>query len=424
MAFAFPAFAFPVCPPPRTACGNHWFAMAKVLHVCLYNTDPDASQELQAEISQLNFVRLDAEVSTPEDLAAAIHEYPVNLIFFHMNPFPAQVVEVIDSVSTRHPELAMVAISGRTDPEAILAPMRAGCDQFVCKPIDPADLATAVARVANKRLMSHTQGRCICVAGASGGAGATSIACNLALEIGHLADAPCALIDLDLQFGDIAGSFDCEPRYSLHDLAESGTTVDRSILASTLVELPCKVAVLARPEAIEHYEGITPELIHNVIELLTGSYESVVVDLPRRLDPCTFSALRLADLVLIVCQLVVPSIRNARRYYDVLARAGIPEDRIEVLVNRVDSGGRRITTRDLEETIKKPVFATIPNDYEFVARSLDYGRPVAALEHNNPVRAAIRKIARKIIAEPGSEALRKDTGGGLFRRLFAKRPCD
>lgn len=126
--------------------------MGNLLHVCLYNTD-DSSAELVAPIQSMNFVRLEAAAGSPEELASVLQAHAINLIVFHLDPNPPTVVEVIEQVSIRHPDIGMIAISGATDPQAILAPMRAGCDQFVCKPIDPEDFASAVRRVASKRLI-------------------------------------------------------------------------------------------------------------------------------------------------------------------------------------------------------------------------------------------------------------------------------
>jgi pilus assembly protein CpaE len=375
---------------------------------------------LQTQVTALNFVRLVAEVGNAEALAKTLHQTTVNLIFFHLDPDAEAVMEVIDHVSTKYPELALIAVSHQTDPEAILAPMRAGCDQFVCEPIDHNDLANAVARVASRRLLSNTKSRCICVVGSSGGAGTTSIACNLALEIGNLADRDCALVDLDLQFGDVALNFDCEPRYTIYDLAESGNELDRSILATTVTTLPCKVALLSRPETIEQHEAITPEVIHRVVELMALVYENVVIDVPGRFDIQTIAAMGQADLILIVCQLQVPSLRNAKRFFETLTRMGVPEERIEVVINRSDGKSGRLTERDVEETLKKPVFAIIPNDYQFVARSIDFGRPIAALDRNSPVRAAIRKMARKIVTGPAVKPPEKEARKGLFSRLLSK----
>ncbi len=171
--------------------------MSSLLHVCLYNTDSEASPELEDALRSLNFVRLVAETNSPEQLVTTLQDTGINIVFFHLDPRPGLVVEVIDQISAQFPDVALIAISHQTDPEAILAPMRAGCDQFVCEPIDLPDLTTAVQRVVSKRFQCQPKSRCICVTGAGGVVGATSISCNLALEIGNLADRDCALVDLD-----------------------------------------------------------------------------------------------------------------------------------------------------------------------------------------------------------------------------------
>ncbi len=394
--------------------------MSNLLHVCVYDADAKATQGIIGPIQALNFVRVVAEVETPEQLATVLHEGAANLIFFHLDPDSQSVVGVIDQVSSRYPDVALIAISHQTDPTSILAPMRAGCDQFVCEPIDADDLATAVSRVTSKRLLSQPRSRCICVTGSSGGAGTTSIACNLALEIAQLTERECALVDLDLPFGDVALNFDTEPKYNIHDLAVAGDSLDPSILTSTLMTLPCKVALLTRPEHLEQNSVVTPDTVHRVVELLMAAYENIVIDVPRDLSTCSSTAMGVADTILVVCQLSVPSIRNAKRYYDALRTMGIPEERIEIVVNRSDGRSGRVTLKDIDEIIQRRAFACIPNDYQFVARSIDFGQPIASLDKNNPVRAAIRAMAQTILSGRSADTTKKDARRGFLSRLLTK----
>ncbi len=394
--------------------------MSNPLQVCLYNTQPESSQELRDRLSALNFTRFAGEVDDPEDLATLLQESDISLVFFHLDPSPPTVMEVIDQVSTRYPALALIAVSHQTAPDAILAPIRAGCDQFVCEPIDPDDLAAAVSRVARKRLLRSAKSQCICVTAASGGMGTTSIACNLALELGQLTGSQCALADMNLQFGDAAINFDCEPKYTLFDLGESGVELDRSMLVDSMTTLSCNVALLARPQAVEQYETLTPELIHRVIELLNTAYENVVIDLPRNLDRLTMAALAQADVILVVCQLLIPSIRNTKRYFDALCRGNIPDGRIQVVINRTTKTPGRISEKDVEEMLGKPVYARIPNDFEFIARSLDFGRPIAALDQANPVRSAIREIARRVANISEDEGESHTSKKGFLGRFLTK----
>jgi len=396
--------------------------MGNLLHVCLFNVEASASEELQGHLSGLNFVRLVAEVSTAKELATVLENQDANLVFFHLDPDPRFVVEVIDQVSTSHPEVGMIAVSHQTDPQVILEPMRAGCDQFVCEPIEHADLAQAVGKVATKRLANSPKSRCVCVVSPSGGSGATSVACNLAMEIGKASERTCGLVDFDLEFGDCAVNFDCDPKYTLADLADSVMHLDRSLIQSTAVELPYNVALLARPKALEQQELFTADTTNRIVEHVCTSFENVVIDLPNQITEQTVAILRQADLVLVVAQLLVPNIRNVGRYVEALTRLGLSDDRVEVIVNRCDGRSGRITTKDVEQAVNKPVYGMIPNDYQFVARSIDFGRPIAALDERNPVRTAIRKIATQILTKASVHAAEDRTvrTKGFLERLLTR----
>lgn len=397
--------------------------MSNLLHVCLYNLDPKSSVELTKHIGNLNFVRFVAEVSSAEGLAKLLHDATVNLVFFHLDPDPKAVVDVIEQVSSKFHDVALVGISHDMGPDAILAPMRAGCDQFVCEPIDDADLSNAVARVASRRMLAMTKSKCVVVAGASGGVGATSIACNLALEIAQLSQRGCALVDLDLQMGNVAINFDSEPKYTIYDLATSGTDLDRSVLSSTMTTLPEGVSLLTRPESIQHCESVTPEAVERILEVLANSYEHVVVDTPGHFEPVTVPVFARADLILVVCQMLVPSIRNAKRFCAALQQLGVAGDRIEIVVNRADGRSGRLTEKDVQETVKKTIFAMIPNDFQFVARSIDVGKPIASLDQNNAVRAAIRKMAKKVMSgshAPTGKTNEIEQKRGLIGRLLSR----
>ena len=393
--------------------------MKNQLQACLYNLDPTQSEELASQISAINFVRFVGEASTPDVLLQLVDAGSINLVCFHMDPDPAPILRLIDTLAEAHPDLATLAFGHDTDPNAIIAPIRAGCDQFVCEPIDHADLTAAIHRVATKRLLSRAKSRCVCIVGASGGAGATTLSCSLALEIAKLSTRETALVDLDRQFGDVATFFDCDPNYTMFDLAQSDGVVDRRVLLDVLTQLPGDLALLARPKSWEHAQFVTADMIQHTLDLLLTTHENIVVDLPRHLDAPVFAALGRADIVLIVCQLLVPSIRNAHRYQEALLEAGIPTDRLEIVVNRADSGGGRITIKDVEELTKKQVFATVPNDYQFVARSLDYGRPIPSQDESNPVRKAMRSIANKVVNGGGSDEGQKRPSRGLLRRFLS-----
>jgi pilus assembly protein CpaE len=236
----------------------------------------------------------------------------------------------------------------------------------------------------------------ICVIGSSGGAGATTIACNLAVELANLINHQCALIDLDLLLGDVGCFLDTRPSYSVADLCCDGIEIDSAMLAQGFHDLPSKVSILARPERQEEALEVAPSGIENMLAVARETYPFIVVDLPRSLGQHSAAALKQADLVLIITQLGVSFVRNASRVYESIRQMGVPEDAIEIVVNRHKGDAAHITPDDVEEHFRKPLFALIPNDYRRVKSSVDLGRAILTHAPKSPVRTAINEMARTI----------------------------
>lgn len=80
-----------------------------------------------------------------------------------------------------------------------------------------------------------------------------------------------------------------------------------------------------------------------------------------------------------------------------VAQVGVPRKRLEVVVNRYDGSDGLVAIADVEQAIQKPVFARIPNDFQVVSQFLNLGQPTAALDENNPIRAALQAMGRQIV---------------------------
>ena len=297
-----------------------------------------------------------------------------------------------------------------------------GGSQFVTWPVDEEDLKTAVSRIrATKRVAAHSSKR-VCVIGASGGVGATTIACNLAMELGHLTDRQVALVDMNLEFGDVACAFDCAPTYSIADVCRDGVDVDHMMLEKALHALPSNVSIMSRPDRVEDAREIAPENVQAMMKLLGDMHPYVVVDLPRTFSFLSAAAVSEAERLLIVTQLSVPCIRNATRIYQCLAQMNADEDRIEVVLNRCNANFERITPDEVEAHFKRPVFAMVPNDYRRIQTSLDLGQPVMHDSPNGPAKLAIQEMARKLSGDHGGDELTPAASSGLWNKIWGRGP--
>jgi len=394
--------------------------MPAVLRICLYDPAPDDNEPFRPPFERARNVDVVDLFTRWDTLQTALRVGNVDAVVVNLDHDEQSGLLTVQRLTEFLPGCAVVGVSRDTQPDRIIAAMRAGCSQFVRWPVDPQDLTAALERIRRTREPAGTRSRRICLIGASGGSGATTVACNLAIELAQLTDERCAVVDMDLEFGDVTCAFDCKPSYSLADVCRSDVDVDRTMVETALHELPCKVSILARPENVEDAAVVTPGGVLQVFRVLAQMFPFVVVDLPRGTNSITAATLQGADRVLILTQLAVPFLRNAARIYDTLLNMGTPEERIEVVLNRGNASHERISPEEVQEHFGRPVFAIIPNDYRRVTASRDLGHPILTDAPQSPARLAINQMARKLIGEgaPAGANHRGNGGtpGGFWRR--------
>ena len=203
--------------------------------------------------------------------------------------------------------------------------------------------------------------------------------------------------------------------------ATRGAEIDRTVLENALEDLACNVSILTRPE-VELVEEVDVDSVEQMFRIMAQMFPFVVVDLPRYFSPPALVTLDGADQVLIITQLTIPHIRNATRIYEYLLRMGADESCVEVVLNRSNANFERITPEEVEKHFKRPIFASIPNDYKRIGASRDLGHPICTDSPNSPARLAIRDMAKILASEHlGEESVRTNAGlFGLFRRRHKK----
>ena len=215
--------------------------MADNLHVCLFDTTAGGSNPFSKPFNSLKGIKVIGVASTWMELREWLQHDDVDIVAVNLDSRGEDCLEVVEQTTRLSPTCGIIGVSNNTDPVTIIGAMRAGCTQFVPGPIDNEDLAKAIDRIRITRRRSLSRSKRICVIGSSGGVGATMISCNLAIELGHLTDRRCALVDMNLEFGDVCCAFDCAPRYTLGDLCRDGVDIDRHMVSQAMHELPCNV---------------------------------------------------------------------------------------------------------------------------------------------------------------------------------------
>lgn len=352
-----------------------------------------------------------ATTSTRRDLLEALGALPIDTLVIDLDGDEA--LDLIVAARELRPNVGIVGVTARNDLTAVISAQRAGCNQFVTRPIDVHDLLDALGRVDSVR-QTGTQGAMIAMMGATGGCGATTLACHLAAELAAVSRARAAIFDLDLEFGGVARAFDLAPVHTLADLARAGA-IDADLLSRAAAAATGGVDVFARPATIQESLELDESGIERALRTASTTYPYLVLDLPRRLTALTGFAIENCTKLLLVVQLTVPSVDNARRLILAIGQTGVSSDNVEIVVNRYRRSVHQCTIELLEQQLARKVFAVVPNDFQAVREAIDTGRPLAP---RNPVRSAIHEIAQRLVgadhppARPGWMGFLPFTGTG------------
>ncbi|WP_432057234.1 AAA family ATPase [Streptomyces sp. bgisy022] len=402
--------------------------------------DADAVRSLTTLLSQLP----DAEpvapvvdstqlVDTLARLAAeSVDELP-EVVVVHERIGPVPALELIREVALRFPAVGVILVTSDASPGLFQAAMDYGARGLVALPIGYEELASRVQAVAQwstgvrRHLGSGTDvftgagGRVVTVSGAKGGVGTTLTAVQLALAA-QASGRGTALVDLDLQTGDVASYLDVQFRRSVVDLAGI-TDISPRVLADAVFRHDTGVALLLAPAEGERGEDVTDRAARQIVSALRSRYEIVVIDCGAQLGGAGAAAVEMADTALLVTTPDVISVRGAKRAVRMWDRLQIRKaEETTVVVNR-HTRSTEIQPALIQRITGTAVAATaVPAHFKELQAVVDAGR-VHELEAKSAVKQALWSLAGELglvkAAEGAHRAgrLRGDRGAvGLRRR--------
>ena len=405
--------------------------MSKPVRVIVVNADEQAAPELRALLLGVEGVKIVAEVDEPLLLAQAIHQFPAEVLLLHLDPAPAQMMDVVAPLVTEYKErLASIAMTEDRDAELVMRAMRAGMREFLWKPFPSDQLTEILHRIGREAFtVGQRAGHLIPVVGCAGGVGATTTATNLAVELAQLdtwADGhgkpKVAIVDLDFRFGQVAMFLDAQPTYTIAELCETPEHIEAQMIERVMVKHPSGVHVLAHPIDLEQAERISAAQCAGVLASLLEHYDFVVVDGPVRFDPSARSVFDMTDLFLLVIQLLVPPVRNADRLLNELRRGGYNLDNVRLVCSRFGRESGYLEPGDVETTLNRKLQWTLPDDWKTASTAVNVGAPLLDCAPKSRLRAAFQQMAQEIanrVPQSAPDASDKSPAESQKKGLFA-----
>ncbi len=305
-----------------------------------------------------------------------------------------------------HPEMSVVLVASPTDDlwrEAVRAGVRdvvepgridLELDQAIRRAAERTSRVREQQRPAAPAPEAPTTGRVIVVVSPKGGSGKTMVSSNLAVSLAQSVNAPVALVDLDIQFGDSASALGLVPERSIAQLATM-PAIDATTLKVLLTHHEASGAyVLCGSDSPEQAEGVTADHAGRIVELLATDFAYVVVDTPAGLDERTLAVIERATDVVCVTSTDVSSIRSLGKELTLLNRLGLLSGSRHFVLNRADARVG-IETSDVESALGMSVDAAIPSSRS-VPLSMNQGRPIVIDAPSSPIARELAKLADRL----------------------------
>jgi pilus assembly protein CpaE len=299
----------------------------------------------------------------------------------------------------------------------------AGVDDLIELPVRSDDLKFALQKALARKAGSPGPASVgtspmVVVLGPKGGTGKTLTCANLGVALAQQ-NRKVALVDLDLQFGDLGLALGLRPDRTLHELARSGGSLDAAKLDSYMVLHPSGARVLMAPTRPDQAATITTTLLQDIYTTLRTAYDIVIVDTPPGFTPEVISAIDRSTHVCVVAMLDSLSLKNTKLGLETLDLMGYERGRISLVLNRADTKVG-ITTEDVLAIIGREPDVLVPSDRD-IPRSVNEGTPVVTSKPASRAAQAFKSLADTYAQAAQPAATARDTKGHGRRSLFAGR---
>ena len=367
--------------------------MKNVTRLALVDPLDQSRASLKTLLLGIESVWLEAECSRYEFFVDVVKQSMPDVALISLDANPQKGIELVAKVCQEAPNCRVLVLSSSQEGSLILQAIRNGAREFLSHPLQLDDFLAALDRIrlgGTGRPGETTESRScqvITIGGASGGVGCTSLAINLGCYLAQSPKYSVAIIDLDLALGDADVWLDIIPDYTIQDVADNIGRLDFSLLKRSLTKHDCGAFLLPRPVDMDQRTPITPDELRRVVQLLKATFTHLVIDISKSYSALDMAAMESSDHVLLVTQLDLPCLRNAVRLTQYLDHNEAIGPKVKVVINR----------QGLEEnqiSVRRDVFATIPNDYATMVEARNNGVPLLTQAPRAKLTKAVQHLAQ------------------------------
>ena len=279
----------------------------------------------------------------------------------------------------------------------IIKALRLGAKEFLPKPVLREDLVRVLSMLASISPENEvSQSKIITVYSNKGGIGKTTIAVNLAAELAKVTKDKVALVDLNLQLGDISTFLNLNPPFDVNYVIRRLIDKEENILIKGFEKYKdLSLYVLSDPSYIEQSESITTQQITTLFSALKKVFPYIVVDMSSSIDSISLKILDSSDWIMFTTIVNIPAIRNAQRCLNLFRSRKYPSNKVKIVINRYMENDE-IKIEDIENTLGESVYWKIPNNYFTIMEAINKGVSISEVNAESNIGNSFRDFAAKV----------------------------
>lgn len=400
--------------------------------ILLVETDQPAGEAISAALSRVGY-----QLTTVSDVGEAFRQAALHQLVIIDELAGDAAAQALCREIRGTPALApipVLCISRTDDVEERIRFLEAGADDVIARPFDPRELEARVealllrfrrtkdrAPVATLDLGEPGRNRIVTCFSPKGGAGTTTVAVNVAVILARRAPDRTLLVDLDLQWGQVATHLNLKPSQSIADLAQDQVAQrEPELIRSYAARHECGLWVLAAPTGPELAETVSPAVVATILGTALEAFDTVIIDAGSVLDERTLAALERADNIALPVYPEIAALRAVASLIEYLNRTGAVTTRTTFVLNQLFAR-QLVRPAQVESSLGVKIAAELPYDPVLYLKAVNEGVPVVLGAPRTPPAERLGDLATKLFGPLASApAERVDGRRGLLSGLLKR----
>jgi pilus assembly protein CpaE len=408
-----------------------------MIRILIVDDIPSTRDNLQKLLGFEDDIEVCGTAGDGKEAIEQAHKLHPDIVLMDVNMPTMDGIQATELLAQELPASPVIIMSVQGERDYLRRAMQAGAREFLIKPFSHDELVAAVRRVyqlEQKKTVAAPApvapaapagptgpplGEVFLVISGKGGVGKTVVASNLAVALASETGSRVALVDLDLQFGDVGVMFNVDHPRTITDLVETVDAADAESINTVLADGPAGIRILLSPLSPELADLVTTDHVRTVMRELRKMFDYIVVDGSSHLAESTLEVIEMASKIVLVTSLTIPSIKTAKLSLKVLDSLDVDADDILLVVNRVDSHGD-FNREAIESNLRTKVAVQIPHDPQAVGVSVTRGVPFVQLQPEAEISRSLRELVGQLVPDAVAVAGEGEGSERKRKRLFGR----